>query len=293
MKSKSCNKELYSSDFITYNNLNYDERLFFACCGLEQFVETASRLLHERITLQNTHEPNKPFFAEKDLKIIDPLIKEILELIGKNSNERFGSTAEKQNQYFQNHSERNTFPYHLFVSRWQDTKNQLIKKKDSNQITIETNLKTCKELFSKKAFKGLNTNKIRFGKSKITETESKAVGVFYMIGLLWKTIQEISLNFNLNGLSNAVKSSFELIKILDETDLLITRIHGGSKKGEERRNLKRKIIYDTYIKYTDLKQAKQITKAISALKNARFSEKELNRKTIERILRNLKKEVRS
>jgi hypothetical protein len=179
-----------AQNFIGYNNLSREDRLFFAHSGLDRFIEIAGRVLSKRIGLIAIHNFDSPYFSDEGVRAFNILIGDLLMLIGRNSNKRYGFKIKNQDFYFQRVSERNGFPIHLYISRWQKKNTQLRKNKRYRE-TISKRKDVPVEVFSKKAFKGISAaHKVTFGRSRMNETETRAVGVLYMMNLVWKTIQE-------------------------------------------------------------------------------------------------------
>jgi len=228
--------------FIEYNNLDHEERLFFAHSGLDRFIGIAGRLLAKRIGPVENVKTDQPYVSDNDLRTLNGLVGEVLELIGKHSNQRYGADPINQHRYFQRPSERNGFPVSLFIARWYEVNAQLVRKSKKHEKKIKENLSQIRGgLCSKKAFKGISAaKKVTFGKSRLTETETRAVGVFYMVNLVHKTLREGQIALDSGkaktfDLSNALKSGFELFSLLDASDQMMSHSEGG-KKGDKKRD---------------------------------------------------------
>jgi hypothetical protein len=164
-------------------------------------------------------------------------------LIGRNSNKQFGFKAKNQDFYFHRVSERNGFPIHLSISRWQKKNTQLRKNKRYRE-TISKRKDVPGEVFSKKAFKGISAaHKVTFGRSRMNETETRAVGVLYMMNLVWKTIQEQRADSNFKrdsdpGFAVVLRAGFCLFSLLDDSDQMHSRSIEG-KKGNKKLRFKK------------------------------------------------------
>jgi len=227
--------------FIHYNALNREERLFFAHCGLDRIIGVAARILEKRLGPVEIHKLDRPYFSDAGLAFLNQFIMELLIMIGEYSNGRFGAKATCQDSYFRRPSERNTFPTHLFVSRWQHGANELIRKEPGNKEKIEKSAEIPGLLFSKKLFKGIGgASKLTYGLSKLGEIETRAVGVLYMIDLSWLTLQESRKLLKGKerkkiSLPEILQAGFALSSLLDESDQMISRSRGG-KVGDKRRD---------------------------------------------------------
>jgi hypothetical protein len=290
--------ETDTQGFINYNRLEYKERLFFAHSGLDRFIKISSKILAKRIGRVETDSLDTPYFSEADSITINFLICDLLILIGKHSNDRFGPTPESQDNYFSRPSERNGFPSHLYISRWCEKKEQLLHKdktkkdgEEKNEDKIKRNANSPGELYSKKAFNEIpDAKKVTFGQN-MTETETRAVGVLYFTSLFWKTLQEQN-NVKCSDDSKSVSialildSGFHLFSLLDKSDSMIAQ----SEAATGRNARAHEIIREVYGLDPDEENPKLITRVLNALKKESLNE--LSRKTIERALQQLRNQGR-
>ncbi len=224
-------------NFIDYNSLSREGQLFFAHSGLNRFIEIAAKLLKKRIGPPNIHDNNRSYFSDKDWRIINILIRDLLRVIIKNGR-RSGLKTKDLHSRFQKRLQRNDFPVELHIARFEQMKRQLLKNPLHAKI-ISDNSSLPESAFSKKLFNGISTaHKITFGRYKLTETETRALGTFYMIGLLWETAQETreclrSKECESVNLPFIFHSMMRLFSILDESDRLIAHSDGG-KRGNKK-----------------------------------------------------------
>lgn len=224
---------------IEYNELSQKDRLLFAHSGLDRLIRISGNILEKRIGKIETIRIDRPYFSEASLAVVNDLIIDILELIGRHSNKRFGATAKQQNNFFIKPGERQTFPIHLYISRCENKVEQLKNKNEKTKAIILKNSDKYPS-YSKKIFEGITTaHKITFGKNKLTESETRAVGVFYMVNLVYKTILESQKIIESKmpeavSLSTIILSGFDLFSLLDQSDLLATYSDAG-KSGNKKK----------------------------------------------------------
>lgn len=250
---RQASKVAVSPTFIQYNHLGRDDRLFFAHCGLDRFIGIASKILRKRLGPAEIYKLDRPYFSEAGLSTLNGLISEILTIIGSHSNYRFGNEAANQDRYFRRPTERNTFPTHLFISRWQDGCRQLIEKNPGNKEKITAAGNQPGVVFSKKLFKGISAaKKLTYGPSKLGEIETRAVGLLYMIDLAWTTLREnreptADGHATRASLPDVLQAGFALFSLLDESEQAVSRSEGGrsgnkTKRFEEAARIVRAIV---------------------------------------------------
>jgi hypothetical protein len=211
-------------NFIDYNNLDQKDRLAFAHCGFDRLISIASRLLRKRIGEVETVKLSVPYFTEPTLVQINALIDDLLWLIGTYSNSRFGQNPALQNSYFRRPSERTTFSAHLYISRFEATKTTL-KKNEKYKSIIEANSISA-PAYSKHLFKGIiAAERMKFGDSEMTKTETRAVGVLYMLNLVRDSLKGVSEN----GLTGTIELVGSIHSLLDESDTLLSYSEGSLK----------------------------------------------------------------
>lgn len=238
-KGGTNSHEVRHVDFLRYNKLVWEERLFFAHSGLDRFVGIAGQMLKKRIGAVETHKLDHPYFSDSDLTSLNSLVEQLLELIGRHSNSRFGLQAERQDRFFHRPSEMETFPTHLFISRWQDGKSTL-EENPKYKETIKKNASLPGSAFSSTLFTGIPAAaKLTYCPKKLTKTETRAVGVLYMVGLIWDLLRESQKKKSKKAQHFDTKATlrlgFTLYSLLDESDILVSRSVGGqsgSKKKE-------------------------------------------------------------
>jgi hypothetical protein len=245
-----------SPNFINYNALDYAERLFFCHSGLDRLIGISGRILAKHLGPVEIYGLEKPYLSPHGLRVLNQLTQEVLEMIGGHSNKRFGPSAKAQDKFFHRPSERETFPTHLYISRWEEKKRQLVpekkkegvpgsketeedKRRKNNEAIISGNLADVRgQVYSKRAFKGVpSEHKIVFGNSGLSETETRAVGVFYMINLVWETARESRAAAQANpsdSLALTLHSGLTLFSLLDSSDRLVSSSEGG-KSGDKKR----------------------------------------------------------
>jgi hypothetical protein len=221
------------SPYLRYNELSREDRLLFAHSGIDRIIRNAARILSGRIGSVETYRLEQPYFSTEDIFVITDLISQLLGLIGRHSNLRYGRY---QNAFFKRPSERETFPYHLYASRFANTRQQLIKRAPRNAAKLKANGKGT-PAYSPKLFRGISgAGKIRFGRSKMNEAETRAVGSLYMINLMWETLQEAReavLSGDATCLSRVCLMALELQSLWDSADRIVSLSKGG-KKGNKK-----------------------------------------------------------
>ena len=186
---------------------------------------------------------------------------EMLQLIGTRTNERFGNAAENQHKFFSRPSERETFPVHLLISMFEETKGRLEAQSKTYEKKIRSNGDKARP-FSKDNFKGISAaKKVRFGATGLTKTEVRAVGVLYMLSLIWTAANELSKNDaplkrSISDLVPALKMASDLFVLLDETEKLQSNSSAG-KKGDKKRQFadELSLVEDFVRRYSDLSTA--------------------------------------
>lgn len=271
--------------FIEYNNLNREDRLFFAHSGLDRPLRVATLLLSKRIKFFEPKALDRPFFSDEDLRTLDRFIAEMLKLIGSYSNFRYSDDPKAQDANFKRPGEIETFPQHLLISRWESAKAQLLEKDPKAHKQF---LDTKTALFSKSAFKNTYANKMTFTVERLTETETRAVGVLYMINLIWLSIHKamndtVRKNDRRSDFARILRYGIEIFSLLDESDKMLSRSKGSANKNRT----EHQIIADVYKKYPKASMTVLIAKAYAEL--ARAGKKKLSRKAIKTNLLKLRK----
>jgi hypothetical protein len=228
-------RKIIKREFISYNSLSWEDRLIFSHSGLDRFIKIAGNLLSKRIGSVEADRHNKPYFSDKDLGAINYLIRDLLIMILKNGHARSRHIRSQDLSFqFEKPGNRLDFPAALYVARFSHAKGKLMKNKSSKE-KIEENSSLPGSAFSKKLFAGIPSHqKIRYGLTKMTETETRAVGVLYMVNLAWMTFKDYPnvLNERASDKSQAAyifQFGVRLFSLLDTTDQLAGYAAAGSK----------------------------------------------------------------
>lgn len=231
--------------FITYAHLSRADRILFAHCGFEPVLGVAAKLLDKRIGKLTLHSFDKPIFSDQDLRIVNVLTGNLLQLIGKFSNKRFGRKTKDQDRSFRKSTEFTTFPIHLAVTRWESTKARLISGDASNSKRLRQSERGA--LYSKVVFRDIPyANKVTFTRFRLSETETRAVGVFYMVSLIWLHVKAKSNRrpeaSTSELISSGISYGLQLSSLLDTSDHLAARSKGGRNKNASERKIVDQVI---------------------------------------------------
>ncbi|MES2802583.1 MAG: hypothetical protein V4654_08845 [Bdellovibrionota bacterium] len=251
-------KSLDVTLYLDYLKLDKSGMDLFQSSNLDHILKSPFKVLESRI---GTIADYSALTNEKILKL-NSLVGEMLTLIGKFSNARFGANPVLQNSFFCKPNERETFPSHLLTSKWLSRESQ-IRNKEGNKSKFHT---PPGELFSKDAFKPtVYSNKITFCSSKLTDTEMRAIGLLYMTNLVWLNLNEICKAQNTKMVPGLIKLTVAMSGILDESPVLISRSIGGKKKALP--NEIDLIFEKIEKKYQSLSRPQKIAKAKIELRN--------------------------
>lgn len=86
----------------------------------------------------------------------------------------------------------------------------------------------------------VGADKVVFGRTRMTESETRAVGVLFMLNLVWATLLEkrkISndIRETTANLAATLKSGIDLFSLLDDSDKWVAYSDGG-KSGDKKRD---------------------------------------------------------
>jgi hypothetical protein len=224
-KPESNSKQQHTPNYISYNQLSMEDRLFFAQSDFDYLISHSSRLLKNHIKPTDCHNLQLPYLSDDELIFVNESIEDILSLIGDKSNQRFGSTPLKQHEYFLRPSETETFPLHLYIARYNFYEEILGPSSTQKHTIIPIN----KGLFDKSVFKDNHKyKKIRLGRHKLNETETIAVSALYMIDLVWSQIKSMTQNNELK-VPIVIKLITRILFLFNLTEFNQSRLAGGNK----------------------------------------------------------------
>lgn len=232
-------------NFISYNNLNFeDARLFFAL-GFNNYLDKARQIVFKNKITANYVEFESLHFDQDNLDYLNSRIIDILELVGRYTNIRYTTfkktnpedpevtsqdIAMEQHQFFNKASERESFAAHLLFSMlFKKMKVQELKNSSFEKNILTTPFSTVeKEL---KKIKG--GKRFTYGPSQMSHMEARAVGVYYMVNLIWLTAKESllkqkSIATREQAIIGLVKSSFGMFSLLNTLDEYLSRSAGGN-----------------------------------------------------------------
>jgi hypothetical protein len=230
-------------NFINYNELSPEELPIFGTANLENFVNHSKYILARRLGTDSKQGYDGGFFSAASLDLINKLIIELLDLIQRNSNPRGARTPSHlhQHAFFSNPFEQTTFSKHLYISRFEEIERLLNSQKKSKSSHKQKKPKlTSKKpaaLFSKQATRNpAKAKKMKFGPSGLNETETRAVAVLYMVGLVWASIKKFSAEVTVSKFDNLKLAQLlggyaELHYLLYDRDPVAQSI--GGKSGEK------------------------------------------------------------
>ena len=228
--------EISAPSFITFNNLSPENRNFFVDSGLFLYLNIASGVLGKRLGPAAERYWENPYLSPDGLNSLNSMIADILEMIGHRTNKGIGENASAQNSFFLAPEHRESFPMFLNLARWDEKFAELVRKDPNNKKLIERNIiqldqETRKEVFGN--IKG--AHKITYGRSKMTETETRAVGVFYMMELIWRSLQDGQIRpssepLTLSNLAPVLRYGFHLHALFFEWNHFTGSALGGESK---------------------------------------------------------------